>query len=375
MTQNLVPQHRTVYFDNIRALMIVFVVLMHAAVTYSGFGDWYYNEPSNLDMLSSITFALFQTGLQAFFMSILFMIAGYFSALAVERKSLKQFVSGRLFRLGVPTLIYIVIIHPIAVKMIYTDLNLLDFYWNGLTSGKMIAWTGPMWFALTLLIFSLVYAAKRKLLPNLRLRAFSFSVNSALLLIGIITFLAFSIRLVFPVGSSVLNLQFSYFAAYMVFYVVGILAYNFKSFESLGAQTGRKYITWAVLLGIPSWFVIMIFGGAIEGIYLINGGWNWQALAYAVWESFICVAFCVGLLGIFRDKRNRQNKLQKFMAEHAFGVYVFHAPILIGFSLLVKDVTLYPLLKFALVGIIVIPVCFVFSWMIKKVSGLKKVFV
>jgi surface polysaccharide O-acyltransferase-like enzyme len=375
MTQFQFPQNRTVYFDNIRALMIVFVVLMHVAVTYSGFGDWYYNEPGDLDMLSSISFALFQTGLQAFFMSILFMIAGYFSARAVEQKTLKQFITGRLFRLGVPTVIYILVIHPIAVKMIYTDLNMLDFYWNGLKSGKMISWTGPMWFAQTLLIFSLFYAAKRKLMPNLRLPAFSFSFKSALMLIGIITLLAFSIRLVYPVGSSVLNLQFSYFAAYMVFYVVGILAYNFKSFESLGAPNGKKYIRWALLLGLPLWFVIMFFGGATEGVFLINGGWNWQAFAYAVWESFICVTFCVGLVGIFREKRNRQNKLQKFMADQAFGVYVFHAPILIGVSLLLKNVALYPLLKFGFVGIIVIPSCFVFSWLIKKMPGLNKVFV
>lgn len=374
MTQNNGLQNRELYFDNIRALMIIFVVLMHTAVTYSGFGDWYYNEHGDLDMLSSITFALFQTGLQAFFMSMLFMIAGYFSAFAVERKTINQFISGRLFRLGVPTLVYIFIIHPVAVKMIYTDINLLDFYLNGIKSGKIISWTGPLWFAQTLLIFSLLYAAKGKLLPKFTVPSFLFSERTALLLIGLITVMAFSIRLVFPIGSSVLNLQFSYFAAYMVFYVVGIIAYHFKSFESLGAQTGKKYIRWALLLGIPTWFAIMVFGGATEGTYFINGGWYWQAFAYAVWESVICVAFCFGLLGIFREKVNSQNKLQKFMSDHAFGVYVFHAPILIGFSLLLKDVTLYPLLKFALVGIIVIPGCFVFSWLIKKVPGLAKVF-
>ena len=37
------------FLDNIRWLMIVLVVLVHAAVTYSNLGDWYYRELVELD--------------------------------------------------------------------------------------------------------------------------------------------------------------------------------------------------------------------------------------------------------------------------------------------------------------------------------------
>jgi peptidoglycan/LPS O-acetylase OafA/YrhL len=33
---------RLLYVDNLRLLIIVFVVMHHLAVTYSGFGSWYY---------------------------------------------------------------------------------------------------------------------------------------------------------------------------------------------------------------------------------------------------------------------------------------------------------------------------------------------
>lgn len=47
------------FLDNIRWLMIVLVVLVHAAVTYSNLGDWYYREPATLDPLTYLFFGIF----------------------------------------------------------------------------------------------------------------------------------------------------------------------------------------------------------------------------------------------------------------------------------------------------------------------------
>lgn len=42
------------YIDNIRLFVIVCVVMHHLAVTYSGFGSWYYVANTNLGILSTI---------------------------------------------------------------------------------------------------------------------------------------------------------------------------------------------------------------------------------------------------------------------------------------------------------------------------------
>jgi glucans biosynthesis protein C len=373
MTQTAPLHHRLSYFDNIRALMIIFVVLMHTAVTYSGFGGWYYKEEMSNDMFSSLLFALFQTYLQAFFMSLLFMIAGYFSALSIEKKTSSQFIKGRLLRLGIPTLFYMVIVHPICIKVLNPDLELGTFIVNGLKSGKILSWSGPLWFTLTLLIYSLVYLAKRKWLPKLTFSNFEFTPKNVLAITGIVTLIAFLVRLVFPIGSSVLNLQFSFFTAYIVFYVLGIISYQNKSLDSLDSA-GNKFLLFSIISGLIFWFAIMIFGGPVSGEFYIEGGWHWQAFAFALWESFTCVLFCIGIFKIFKKTFNSQNKAQKFLSDHAFGVYVFHAPILISISLVLKNLTMYPLLKFGLVAAITIPACFIFSWLIKKIPIFKKVF-
>ena len=163
MVETNTPQNRLVYFDNIRALMIIFVVLMHVAVTYSGLGGWYYKENETVDIISTLIFGLFQSSLQAYFMSLLFMIAGYFTASSVDKKTASQFVKARLFRLGLPTLFYMIFIHPLCVKMTNPSLDLREYFIRGIKSFNILSWNGPMWFAAALLFFSLLYVWIRPL--------------------------------------------------------------------------------------------------------------------------------------------------------------------------------------------------------------------
>ena len=78
---------RLVFIDNLRWVMIVLVITMHAAVTYSNMGRWYYTEEAPLSLGSRLFFATYQVWLQAFFMGFLFFIAGYFVPPAFDRKA------------------------------------------------------------------------------------------------------------------------------------------------------------------------------------------------------------------------------------------------------------------------------------------------
>ena len=87
--------------------MIVLVVCMHAAVTYSHLGSWYFMEDPKPDNLGTLFFfSYYQMGLQAFFMGLLFLIAGYFVPEACDRKGEGRFLRDRWVRLGIPSLFY-----------------------------------------------------------------------------------------------------------------------------------------------------------------------------------------------------------------------------------------------------------------------------
>src|SRR5215472_14895364 len=106
---------RLEFIDNLRWVMIVLVVSMHAAVTYSHLASWYFMEDPKPGLALTAVFATYQVFLQAFFMGLLFLIAGYFVPGAFERKGFGKFLRDRAVRLGVPSLLFMLTIQPLTV--------------------------------------------------------------------------------------------------------------------------------------------------------------------------------------------------------------------------------------------------------------------
>jgi surface polysaccharide O-acyltransferase-like enzyme len=92
----------------------------------------------------------------------------------------------------------------------------------------------------------------------------------------------------------------------------------------------------------------------------------WQAAAYALWESFVCLGMCIGLTYLFRRYWNRQGQLAKFLSPNAYTAYIIHAPVITFTALVLRNVDLYPLLKFGLAVLIALPLCFVLSNLVRK---------
>jgi glucan biosynthesis protein C len=374
---------RLLFIDNLRWLMIVFVVIMHLNVTYSSFGSWYYIEKRSLDLFSTLLFAIYGSFTQAYFMGFLFLIAGYFVPGAYDKKGPGKFMADRLFRLGIPTLFYMLIIEPLNALIrgsfdhaVPTDL--LKQYWNYISSFQFIGSSGPLWFALALLIFSVIYGLIRAFIPKTKLlqrnEPFQLTHTYVIVVILLISLGAFLLRWVQPIGTSFYNMQLCYFSAYIVLFILGIWAYRHDLFLNIPYRFGMTWFKIALWGGIPLWMVMIVAGGAMNGMTRFNGGLYWQSIAYALWESFFCVGVCLGLLVLFREKYNHQGKISKFLSNNAFGVYVFHAPILIALTLTARGIFIYPLLKMLLMTIIIVPVCFGFSGLIRTIPWFRKVF-
>ncbi|MBP6977364.1 MAG: acyltransferase family protein [Bacteroidales bacterium] len=365
---------RLAWIDNLRALMIIFVVMIHAAVTYSGIGSWYYVENEHIGMTSTLFFALIQTFTQAYFMSLLYMISGYFTRKSLERKNTLKFSSGRLYRLGVPLLIYIFLLHPLNVKMVYPDLDLMNFYKTGILELRFFSWTGPLWFVEALLIFTIIYLLLRKIPLIKREISWAPTTCNILLLILFITALAFVTRLFFPIGTNVTNLQLGFFPAYIVMFFYGIIAHKQGLFTTMDYRKSARWLIVSLSVGFPAWLLIMFFGGPAKGEMLIAGGMRWPAFFYALWESFICVTLIFSLTGIFIRRFNTQNTFQHFLSDNAFGVFVFHAPVLIAISILLKGLVLPAVPKFILVFSLAVTASFLVSWLIRQIRPLRKIF-
>ncbi len=379
---NSVPGKRLLYIDNIRWLMIVFVVIIHLNCTYGNVGRWYYQETGPSDIFSVVLFSMFGSMTQSYFMGFLFFIAGFFVPGSCDKKGCGRFIGERLIRLGIPTLVYMLFLHPLTMAIIFANrlsLDILSWYRQYLFSLEFIGASGPLWFALALLIFSVIYTLIRMIFPPSQPvkkggKPTSLTHSRVIAIIAFISWVAFLIRLFQPIGTAVLNMQLCYFSQYIILFSLGIIAYRRDLLTHLPSQFGRFWFRLALYLGIPLWGLLMVFGRAATDWTPFTGGMHWQAMAYAIWESFFCIGVCLGLLVLFRDKYNTQGKLRRFFSENAFGVYVFHAPLLVYGTMLVRGMTIYPLIKMLLMTLVLLPVCFGFSYLLRRISFMKKLF-
>jgi len=362
---------RFAYLDNVRSMVIILVITMHVAVTYSGFGDWYYKEglEENLSIFEKVFFAYYQSFLQAWFMGILFFISAIFAAKSLAKYGTKKFIKERLFRLGLPLLTYIFIVTPFIVFVIFGEYRengfvnnyiqyIINFWWLGAT--------GPLWFVEALLIFCIFYVILKKIFKKISIKNIkTLNIAVVILFTAIITF---PVRLVFPVGTSIQNLQLGYFTSYIVMFIAGILIGENDLLDKLTDEKNIKWIKLSILIGVPIWLFTLLVGGALDGKTYFNGGFHWQSLTFALWESLNAIGFSIGIIAFFKKKLNRSNKFSGLMRDNAFGIYFFHAPILVSISLALKNLVLSPIPKFALVVVITSAACIIFTFLVRKIK-------
>ncbi len=374
---------RLLFVDNLRVFLTILVILHHLMIIYTGAGSFLYTE-GRQDTISAVLGAWFCAANQAYFMGFFLLISAYFVPGSYDRKGAGHFLKDRLIRLGIPLLIYSWIISPLTWMVItyVTQGQLLPLgdYFPGAKFESIIG-AGPLWFVEALLIFTVVYVAWRKYfrpnapVPPVRLNS-RFPSSKAIVLFAVLMALAtFTIRVWLPVDwkISLLNLQIPFFVQYIALFVVGLIAYRRNWLVNLSDSTGKRWLVVAIILVLL--FVPMaLAGGALEtGTEPFKGGWHWQSLAYAVWESFVCVGMCIGLTYLFRRYANRQGWLAKFLSPNAYTAYIIHAPIITFTALALRNVEVYPLLKFGLAALIALPLCFVLSSLIRKLPYAERV--
>jgi len=363
--------NRIYYVDNLRVFLTVLVILHHVAITYGTGGLWYFVDMDQKQTLTSVILATFICINQSFFMGLFFFLSGYFTPTSYDRKGPMPFIRGRFIRLGIPIIFYIFFLSPIIQFMILESktFTFWQFYKTKILSFENID-IGPLWFVEALLIFNFIYFSvriigkepstnKQKSFPKgttLFITAFS---------LGIIVFL---LRMVFPVGKTLLGLQLGFFPSYILLFIAGIMANRQNWLTDIPIKIVRTWLRVLFFISpILPLGLILVPGGKLEG------GLNLLALIYAVWEPFIGISISIALLAGFHKYMNHTNLFTKKLSSAAYTVYIIHPIIIVGYSLILYSVSLHPLLKFGIVGIIGTITCFVVATAICKIPYAKRV--
>ncbi len=380
---------RLLFVDNLRILLITLIMMLHLSITYGGAGGWYYKE-SEPDTISFVVLTWHNGTVAAFSMGLFFLISGYFTPGSYDRKGPRRFFKDRLLRLGIPILCYDFVIGPLmayplmqagaleqgsTLQFVGSYPEFLSVYYSRFHVG-----TGPLWYVEALLIFAGFYVLWRLLV---KIPAYPVQeggkVPSNLIIVlfalalGTVTFI---VRIWLPIGWSFepLNFQFPFFPQYICMYVVGIVAYRHNWLMRIPDTMGRFWFCIALVFIVILFPALFVFGGALGGdITLFTGGLHWQCLAFALWEQSVCVAMIIGLVVLFRKRFNHQGRLTRAMSASSYTAYIIHAPILVLVALAIRNITLYPLLKFALVFPVTVLLCFALGNFIRQLPLAKRI--
>jgi surface polysaccharide O-acyltransferase-like enzyme len=251
-------------------------------------------------------------------------------------------------------------------RQIRTNALFLEFYPGYVLSLQFLGGTGPLWFALALLIFSIIYALVRVRANEPKPSDQLFSLGILIKLIVLITASTFFVRLFQRLDTAVFNMQLCYFAQYSILFSFGIHAQRNNWLGKFDYQVGNKCIAIAIIPGILFLLTIVFSGGALDGNSdAFKGGFYWQSLAFNTWEAVTSVCMSVGLIAWFHENANWQNNLLKKLSNNAFTVYVIQAPILVLIAQAMQTLTFPAFFKFLLLAAIALPVCFLIAQVIK----------
>jgi peptidoglycan/LPS O-acetylase OafA/YrhL len=352
------PARRLGWIDNLRTSMILLVVSLHATITYSHVGGWYINLPPDPPIETKIVFFLGEMHLQAFFMGLLFFVAGYFAAKSLQRRGVGAFLRERAIRLGIPLFLYVTVIHPFIVYVInpwdakFPPLG--QAYVEYFRSGRFVSATGPLWFVEALLIFSIVLAlassSSKPLNPSISERPPQPKTVYLLALAAVLATATFAVRTVQPIGKNIQNLQLCFFPQYIAAFGLGAwLARRGCTLDDVAQSSVAKRAGWLALVCSPIVLGIILIcmrsniRPGVEPPY--SGGWNSFAAAYATWEQFAGVGLALGVMAGVRRFWPNQTALSEWLSARSFGVYVLHPPVIIALAVLFKGYSANPFLN------------------------------
>jgi glucan biosynthesis protein C len=377
-------EERLASLDSLRVALVALVICHHAACAIGDVGAWYYVLPPPGGRITPLVLTAFATTNQAFFMSLLYFVSGYFTAPAYDQKTAPRFLRDRAVRLGIPLLFYFFVLNP---NVVY-----LSAVFRGEGGRGYGAWMsehypeacgpGPMWFVAALLVFTAVYAGWARLRPGQRgKRRVPLPGRGAILAFVLVTgAIGFAVRLAAPVGVTVSSFQLAYFPLYVCMFFLGVHAYRSSWFEQLGPEAVQPWFT-AALVAIAAMPATLILAGAGTragagpgaGTDPFAGGPHWEAYLYAAWEPVVCVGVSLKLLLLFKERFGKETPLFARASRSSYTVYVIRPFFVVIGTWLLATWPTPPLVKFALLCVVVVPGSFIVADVIRRAPGVRRV--
>jgi len=359
---------RFFFLDNVRYFVIMFVILQHVALIYSGYAQGHSFSQFLFSRIVNIT--------DVFMIPLMFFIAGFFALPSIRKQGTARFLQGKVMRIWLPWLIGVTLVVPIATYCMYSMRTVSGgaipsgywHYWVSLMRDAARFHTGfvtspdqfshkHLWFLSVLFFFFVLFSAlytAAGLVPGFASKRGTGKVESgagmtrALLVLGALSAAGFfTVKLFFRWGYQatlilgLIHFDPSRLAVFIVYFFFGVYASSRMWFSG-----------GAVLRGLPVWipvFLISFFAfeylSFSESITLTLG----MKFIITVLRSVLCLSMFVVILSVSHRVWNSSSPLNRLLASNSYTVYIIHYPLHAAAAVVLVPFGVHILVKFAAV--------------------------
>jgi peptidoglycan/LPS O-acetylase OafA/YrhL len=316
-------------------------------------------------------FDLFCAWQDVYLMSFMFFLSGLFVWSSLIRKGSGKFLADRFRRIGLPLIVVVLLVMPIAYYPTYrvsaADPSVAA-YWQAWWA--LPFWpSGPLWFLWQLLLFDLLAAGLFKfapqagsLLAGLAASARTYPLRYFFGLVAVSAVAYVPLALIFSPWKwthfGAFDFQMSRPLHYLVYFLagLGIGAYGLdRGLLSTEGGLGERWGIWlaAALASLLVWM-------GFTSLTLDDGDKAPIVLQFAANVSFVvaCASGCFFFVAVFLRFGQHRSAVYDGLSESAYGMYLVHYVFVVWMQYALLDLPLFAIVKAA----IVFSVTLLLSW-------------
>ena len=358
---------REQWADTLRVTVIAAVIVVHTATAYVVDVPWYYNdERTTSGVLQAVLSPIVLLG-ALFALGPLFLVAGWFSARSLAHRGPGGFARSRLLRLGVPLLVYVLLINPFTDYLGHGRLE-----HRSLVSYLATTEVSVMWFVAALLAFSLAYATLRCLRPAARPRPLRPGLLAAAALAIAVS--SFAVWQPWPVmGDTFLSLRWGEWPQGAVLFALGVHGAEAGWLRDLPPAVAR-WLGWVAAAGVTALMILMGSLVLARGMdQALAMGADLPTMVFALLDGVIAITATLWFTAWLRRRWPTHGALVGKAARASYATYFIHPLVLTAIMVLLAAVALAPEIKFVLVAVAGMAACFTAGYALTRVPGISKV--
>ncbi len=355
-------QNRIFFLDNLRAAIILLVVVFHAALAYMMYApEWWYV----VDTKRVLSADILVIWADIFIMPVMFFISGYFGIRSFAKKSQGGFWRDKWKRIGLPWIFGAMILAPHTAYLMLASRDIPMSFWEFY---RNLFWgaayqQSQYWYLGALMALYVLMAIACMICPSLKNQTAVAKPSGFFILgLGVLGTLGVAgVNSICTDGTWIhplylLVLQPTRVPLYLIYFALGVYAYRKQWFTEAGYYPCAKF--WVPAFCVMSVVYVahklltpMFFKLSPEQYIMVNGALH----------SFFCLASIFGLLALFKAVFDYTNSTWASLSVTSYPIYFIHQTIVQELNWAVRPMDTNAFVKYGIVCVLSLLLCYVVS--------------